>query len=62
MMIKFTHIKEVIKFNEAEIIEAISELNSNSAAGPDGFPLILLMECKNELGAPIFYIWRTSLD
>ena len=33
----------------------------NSAPGFDGFPAILLKKCKEELCAPLTYIWKESL-
>ena len=51
-----------ITFSESDFVDAIQELNSNSAAGPDGFPAILLKQCKEELAKPLCLIWRKSLD
>ena len=52
------HIKD-IEFND--IIEAINDLNSNSAAELDWLPAILLKECKDELASPIFHICKQAL-
>ena len=41
---------------------AIKELRSNSAAGPDGVPAILLLKCSEVLAHPIQKLWRCSLD
>ena len=47
---------------EQDIEKACSELNTSSAAGPDGVPAILLKTCRKELSQPIFHLWRSSLD
>ena len=47
------HIND-ISFNEDDIIEVINDLDSNSAPGPDGFPAILLKNCKFELSKPLY--------
>ena len=51
-----------IIFDEQDIIEAISTLTPNSAPGPDGFPAILLKNCKEELARPLAIFWRNCLD
>ena len=47
---------------DADIIEAINDINSYSAPGPDGIPAAFYKELKEELVYPIKKIWRTSLD
>ena len=51
-----------IIFEERDIIEAISTLTPNSAPGPDGFPAILLKNCKEELAKPLTIFWKNCLD
>ena len=51
-----------IQFNISDIIEAIDEISSNSAPGPDCFPAILLKQCKEVLATPLVTIWRECLD
>ena len=51
-----------ITLNEEEIIKAITELNSQSASGPDRFPALLLKNCKESLAKPLCIIWQASLD
>ena len=51
-----------IIFDEQDIIEAISTLTPNSAPGPDGFPAILLKNCKEELARPLAIFWRNCLN
>ena len=41
---------------------AMDELSINSAAGPDGFPAILLKTCRNSLAPPLANIWRKSMN
>ena len=45
---------------DANLISAMSELKSNSAPGPDGFPAQLLIECKHALSIPLAIMWRES--
>ena len=42
-----------IVFNERDIEESIAEIASTAAAGPDGFPVILLETCKKILSKPL---------
>ena len=51
-----------IVFAEDDIIAAIDELSNNSAAGPDGFPAVMLKKLKHVLAKPLLAIWRQSLD
>lgn len=51
-----------IDFTEDDIIEEINTLSSNSAAGPDGFPAMLLKMAKAQLAKPLHLIWRNILD
>ena len=51
-----------IVFSETDIIRAIDEISTNAAPGPDGFPAIMLKNCKRVLAKPLYLIWRHSLD
>ena len=51
-----------IDFSAKEIEEGIDELQLHSASGPDDFPSILLKRCKTTLAAPLYQLWRGSLD
>ena len=51
-----------IDFSAKEIEEAIDELQLHSASGPDDFPAIVLKRCKATLAAPLYQLWRSSLD
>ena len=49
-------------FTEQELEFAMKDVASNSAAGPDCFPALLLKKCSHTLVRPFFKIWRKSLD
>ena len=49
-------------FDEHDIVEAIDQISPSAAAGPDGFPALLLKVCRHSLAKPLFLIWRKSLD
>ena len=51
-----------INFSDSELAEAINDLASNAAPGPDGFPAILLKKCSAALSPPLARIWRSSLE
>jgi len=51
-----------LNFSPENILEAIKTIPSNSAAGPDNFPAILLKTCAEELSVPLHLLWRTSLE
>jgi len=50
-----------ITISEPIIMEAIAELSVNSAAGPDGFPTSLLLNCASELAPALNIIFSRSL-
>ena len=51
-----------IEVTEKEIIQAINDLDENSAAGPDGVPAILLKNVKETLALPLSLMHRKSID
>ena len=51
-----------IEVNENGIVEAIGELKTNTAAGCDSIPAILLIKSKNTVAVPPKLILRKSLD
>ena len=51
-----------INFTDSQLADAMSELTTNAAPGPDGFPAILLKKCSSALACPLATIWRKSLD
>ena len=50
-----------IDFSESIIVESIKELSSNSAAGPDGFPSSLLINCSDILAPALKLMFSQSL-
>ena len=59
-----SHLKSTLsnmEINEKDFDEAIDELSSTAAAGPDGFPAMLLKKCKSKFLQPLTIIWRQSL-
>ena len=51
-----------IIITESLIIDSIKELSSNSAAGPDGIPASLLLNCASELAPSLLILFKQSLD
>ena len=51
-----------INFSESLISEAIKELSAKSAAGPDGLPASLLINCCAELTPILVIIFNESFD
>ena len=51
-----------IVLSEKNIIDAIQELSPTSAAGPDGFPSSLLVNCATELAPFLLIIFTHSLS
>ena len=41
-----------LEFSDTELADAMNELSSNAAPGPDGFPAILLKKCRHTLSPP----------
>ena len=46
---------------ENNLIKVISELSQSATAGPDGFPALLLKQCKIELAVPLRTLWSKKL-
>ena len=51
-----------IVLSETNIIEAIHELSTSSAAGPDGIPSSLLVNCATELAPILLIVFTHSLS
>ena len=51
-----------IDFNQDDIEKAIGEISPTAAAGPDGFPAILLKKCSHILSKPISILWKKSME
>ncbi|GAB1597390.1 hypothetical protein Ahia01_000015400, partial [Argonauta hians] len=49
-------------FGNDDIVEAINEIDSASAAGPDGVPACLLKNCRHAFAKPLGIIFQSSLD
>ena len=49
-------------FTKDDIINAIAELCITAASGPDGFPAIFLVKCKESLATPLCILWNYCLD
>ena len=45
-----------------DFVDAIDEISPSAAAGPDGFPALLLKNCKAELSLPLTLLWKKSLS
>ena len=43
-------------------MKAINKLSENSFCGQEGFPSILLKECKCSIATPLQIIWNLSMD
>ena len=57
-----SHCLHNVAFDKEDIVEAIDQIPSTAAAGPDRFPPLLLKMCKYSIAEPLFLIWRKSLD
>ena len=51
-----------INITSKDFVDAINELSSSAAAGPDGFPAVFLKSCKNELSIPLTILWKKSME
>ena len=51
-----------IIITESIIIDSIKELSSYSAAGPDGIPASLLLNCASELAPSLLILFKQSID
>ena len=51
-----------VTFDESHIQAAIEEISPSAAPGPDGFPAILLRECKEAISKPLYLMRRKYLD
>ena len=51
-----------ITITESIIIDSIRELSSNSAAGPDGIPCSLLLNCAHELAPSLLILFKQSIS
>ena len=55
-------ILSTVLLTAADFELAIDELSPSAAAGPDGFPALLLKKCKTYLVHALVYLWTKSLE
>lgn len=53
---------EDVEFTEYEVKHILQNLKPSKSPGPDGIHPFLLKECANELAAPLYWLFRKSLD
>ena len=53
---------EDLDFNNEDIAASIMTIKPKASAGPDAISAILLRKCAQELGKPLYMLWRASLD
>ena len=51
-----------IDITEMDIEDAIKQVSSGAAPGPDGIPPVLLKECSMSLKKPICMLWNKSME
>ena len=51
-----------IIINQSVICDAINEMSSSSASGPDGLPAFLFKECRDELSIPLQILFAKSFS
>ena len=51
-----------IIITESIIMDSIKEISANSAAGPDGIPASLLLNCALALAPSLLILFKQSLD
>merc|ERR1711915_630497 len=51
-----------IEISEEDISKAIGKLKKNSAAGPDGVPVVILINTKECIKLPLKIMFRKSMD
>ena len=51
-----------IIINQSVICDAINEMSSSSASGPDGLPAILFKECRDGLSIPLQILFAKSFS
>ena len=51
-----------ITITQQIILDSISEISANSAAGPDGFQSSIFKNCAQELSGPLVLLFKSSLE
>ena len=52
--------EDMFIITEVDVLKAISDIKSDSAAGPDELPAIVLKKCAGTLSRPIQLLWQES--
>lgn len=56
-----SHVLDNITFTPGDFVRMAQTLRSNSSAGPDGIPALLLKNASEELAEPLWMMWKESL-
>ena len=51
-----------ITFSQADIEEAIDDMNRDASSTDHDIPAVILKECKNNISYPVFLIWKESFE
>ena len=55
-----SHWHHNVTFDEEEIKEAIDQISSTVAAGPDRFPPLFQKMCKHSLAKPLYHVEKVT--
>ena len=51
-----------LEFEAKDFITAINELSETAGSGPDGFPAILLKQCKEQYATALHILWNSCFE
>ena len=51
-----------ISFSQADIEEAIDDMNRDASSTDRDIPALIIKECKNNISYPVFLIWKESFE
>ena len=51
-----------ITFSQADIEEAIDDMNRDASSTDHDIPALILKECKKNISYPVFLIWKESFE
>ena len=51
-----------ITFSQADIEEAVDDMNRDASSTDHDIPALILKECKNNISCPLFLIWKESFE
>ena len=54
--------EDLFTISNQDILSAIADIKTHSAAGPDELPAVLLKRCAESLIVPIKYLWQESFN